>query len=241
MKRTRFFVIALTVFLGTALSAQETPVCTIPGATVLDAGSLRGKYKDDVKLLNLSDKTDLLFSVYFYEPQKKDWIFYGRGKVSHYYDSESLDSLYEDRIRTFRYFAIVPENGTDFLYTLDARHNDLYIHIAAAAPVDDEERKQNAVVFDTYEVKGRFYDDIEFINCTQDENILFWVYAFNAKSEPWQKIGAAKVDKLNDSESVDTPVKNLSSYRYFAVAADNGKQYSYQIKKHDGDLCFYVR
>lgn len=240
MKKTGFFAIALTVFLGAALSAQNAPACAIPNATVLDAGVLSGKYKDAVKLLNLSDETDLLFSVYFYEPKKNDWVFYGRGKVSHYYDSDSIDSRYEDKIRNFRYFAVVPENGAEFMYTLDARHHDLYICINGVS-TNDEMRKQNAVIFDSYEIKGKFHDDIEFINCTQDENILFWVYAFNDKSEPWQKIGAARVERLNDSESVDTPVKNLSAYRYFAVYADNGKQYSYQLSKHDDDLCFYVR
>ena len=55
------------------------------------------------------------------------------------------------------------------------------------------------------------------------------MYAFNNEDDEWQKIGFAHLKDFKDTDTVDTPVKKLSSFRYFAIYSVNNKNYIYDV------------
>ena len=237
MRRKLFFLVLL--LFSFYLSAQEIPFCDISGANVLDAGSLKKKYSDKIKLLNMSEEEGIRFSVYYFSQNK--WNFLGREELDYYYDSESIDTTLEGKIGEFRYFAIVSDSGKEFKYSLDVRHNDLYINIIPIDNSIDERRKTFSFIIDTSKIEGIFKDNVKFVNFSDDENISFWVYAFNNEDDEWQKIGFAHLKDFKDTDTVDTPVKKLSSFRYFAIYSVNNKNYIYDVEKTRKDLYIKVR
>ena len=187
----------------------------------------------------MSEEEGIRFSVYYFSQNK--WNFLGREELDYYYDSESIDTTLEGKIGEFRYFAIVSDSGKEFKYSLDVRHNDLYINIIPIDNSIDERRKTFSFIIDTSKIEGIFKDNVKFVNFSDDENISFWVYAFNNEDDEWQKIGFAHLKDFKDTDTVDTPVKKLSSFRYFAIYSVNNKNYIYDVEKTRKDLYIKVR
>ena len=171
--RIKLFFLVLLLF-SFYLSAQEIPFCDISGANVLDAGSLEKKYSDKIKLLNMSEEEGIRFSVYYFSQNK--WNFLGREELDYYYDSESIDTTLEGKIGEFRYFAIVSDSGKEFKYSLDVRHNDLYINIIPIDNSIDERRKTFSFIIDTSKMKTGIREYIGNCHGRRERNQTLSVY-----------------------------------------------------------------
>lgn len=243
MKKSLFVVLTALALSAGSLFAQEIPAFDKPDSVVLDVSSLKGKFKDSVRLINLTEEKNIGFSVYYYEQKGKNagWQLYGHAQLKGYSDTAFVDSKKEGKIRKVKYFAVVSEKGIGFKCSVEARNHDLYIFINPSDDSADEARKTQAFVIDAKEVEGKFKDRIRFENLSDDSDITFWVYAFNEESEPWQKVGRAHLKEKYDTDLLDTPLDNVSGYRYFAVASENGKEYSFSVSKRHNDLYIQVQ
>lgn len=243
MKKSLFVVLTVLALSAASLFAQEIPAFDKSDSVVIDVSALKGKFKDSVRLINLTEEENISFSVYYYEQKAKkaDWQLYGRAQLKGYTDTAFVDSKKEGKIRKVKYFAVVSENGIGFKCSIEARNHDLYIFINPADASADEARKASASIIDAKDVEGKFKDRIRFENLSDDSDITFWVYAFNEESEPWQKVGRAHLKEKFDTDLVDTPLDKISGYRYFAVASENGKEYSFSVSKKHNDLYIQVK
>ncbi|MGN0740388.1 MAG: hypothetical protein ACI4LX_09490 [Treponema sp.] len=243
MKKSLFVVLTALALSAGSLFAQEVPAFDKPDSVVLDVSSLKGKFKDSVRLINLTEEENISFSVYYYEQKGKNagWQLYGRAQLKGYSDTASVDSKQEGKIKNVKYFAVVSENAIGFKCSVAARNHDLHISINSVDESADEARKARAFIIDANEVAGKFKDNIRFENLSDDSGITFWVYAFNDKSEEWQKVGRAYLKEKSDTDLVDTQLDKVSGYRYFAVASENEKEYSFSVSKAHNDLYIQVR
>ncbi|MDY4211276.1 MAG: hypothetical protein SOX64_07630 [Treponema sp.] len=243
MKKSLFVVLTALALSAGSLFAQEIPAFDKPDSVVLDVSALKRKFKDSVRLMNLTEEENISFSVYYYEQKgkKADWQLYGSAQLKGYSDTASVDSKQEGKIRNVKYFAVVSEKGIGFKCSVAARNHDLHISVSPVDGSADEARKAHAFIIDAKEVEGKFKDRIRFENLSDDSDITFWVYAFNEESEPWQKVGRAHLKEKSDTDLLDTPLDNVSGYRYFAVASENGKEYSFSVSKKHNDLYIQVK
>lgn len=192
-------------------------------AFVLDAASIAGKAREDVKLINETDE-QIAFEVYYYDNKNASWQFYGSTFLKDFYDSEDVDSHMEDRISQIQYFAVVPKNNKAYKYRAQKIDNDLCIFVMPDSEFDFEKELKSAFIIDSDNIKGKFYDEIEFVNLTDDYGISFVVYASDYKDKNWERAGGVILQEYNDSEDLDSPIeKTLHNFRYFAVVSKNGK------------------
>lgn len=239
MKKIVFFVCLVFSFACFAQAPDFN--LDAENAFVLDANSIAGKAREDVRLINETDE-QLGFEVYYYDNKNNSWQFYGRAFLKGFYDSEDVDSRMEDRIAQIQYFAVVPKNNKVYNYRAQKIDNDLCIFVMPDSEFDFEKELESAFVIDSDNIKGRFYDEIEFVNLTDDYGISFVVYASDYKDKGWKKAGGVTLQEYNDSEDLESPIeKTLRNFRYFAIVSKNGKNYSFEARKQKGDLVIFVR
>lgn len=240
----RFISFAGILFAFTLMcSAQDAPLFDAENAYIIDTSELRGRMRDDVKLINESDEDFIGFEVYYYDDYRKDWSFYGRSFLKEFSDSDSVDSPMEDRISGIRYFAVVPEDGRVFKYRAEKADEDLCIYVMSLDGSYSKPDLSKAFIIDSEKINGRFRDDVKFINLTRDRGISFILYVSNTgRDGEWQKGGAVYLKDYNDSDSVDSPMEDiLYKFRYFAVVSREGTEYKYDVQKYHNDLEIYVR
>lgn len=239
MKKIVFFVCLIFNFACFA----QTPDFNLDAenAFVLDASSIAGKAKEDVKLINETDE-QIGFEVYYYDNKNASWQFYGSTYLKDFYDSEDVDSHMEDRIAQIQYFAVVPKNNKAYKYRAQKIDNDLCIFVMPDSEFNFEKEIETAFIIDSDNIKGKFYEEIEFVNLTDDYGISFVVYASDYKDKGWKKAGGVILQEYNDSEDLESPIeKTLHNFRYFAVVSKNGKNYNFEARKQKGDLVIFVR
>jgi len=96
----------------------------------------------------------------------------------------------------------------------------------------------NASVFviDTFKEKGSFEDYIKLHNNSTSSNIKFRVYFHKPGSNEWMLYGIGELKGSGDTDTIDTDIKNIDKYRYFAIEPMDGKKYKYQFYKGSNDL-----
>lgn len=245
MKKMLFSILCGVAVSVSGLFAEAAPVFDAPNAFVFDAAELPRMPEDNIRFVNLSGDTKVLFSVYVYSQKKQQgvWEFYGDAKLKELNDSDCIDSVWNGNLKRIRYFAVIPQFEKTYRYSVNVRHGDLVVTVfpGDGSAADDTALKASAFIIDTNELHGRLRDEIEFENLTQDTDVYFTVYAFNDKSKPWVKVGCVHLEERFDTEDIDLENDRLSQYRYFAVAAENGKQYSFSAVIHHHDLLVQVK
>jgi hypothetical protein len=91
-------------------------------------------------------------------------------------------------------------------------------------------------VIDTSKTNGSFEDYVKLQNTSSDSNINFFVYVHDPENNEWLMYGVGKLKGLGDTDTIDSGMKNLNLYRYFAIESTNGKDYKYQFYKSRNDL-----
>ena len=158
-----------------------------PKASVIAVSSaaVPGKMKDNIKLINLSDDENISFRVYIYDSKKASWNLYGRALLKEFYDGDTIDSDFEDKIRKVEYVAVVPDGNGAYRYEAEKKHNDLYIKVYPPDGSIDESYKKDAATVDVRSVPGVFKDNVKFVSETSDKNISFMLYAFKGLEAPY--------------------------------------------------------
>ena len=239
MKKNIFFVCLIFSFVCFA----KAPYFNLDAENVfvLDANSIDGKAREDVKLINETEE-QIGFEVYYYDNKNASWQFYGSIYLKDFYDSEDVDSHMEYRISQIQYFAVVPTNNKAYNYRAQKIENDLCIFVMPDSEFDFKKELETAFIIDSDNIKDKFYDEIEFVNLTDDYGISFAVYASDNKDKDWKRAGGVTLQEYNDSEDLDSPIeKTLHSFRYFAIVSKNGKKYNFEARKQKGDLVIFVR
>ena len=104
MKKNIFFVCLIFSFVCFA----KAPYFNLDAENVfvLDANSIDGKAREDVRLINETEE-QIGFEVYYYDNKNASWQFYGSTYLKDFYDSEDVDSHKEYRI-SHRFHRMTP-------------------------------------------------------------------------------------------------------------------------------------
>ena len=91
-------------------------------------------------------------------------------------------------------------------------------------------------VIDTFKVKGKFKDYVKLHNNSTDSNIRFNIYVHHPGTQAWMVYGTGILKGSGDTDTIDSGMSDVDSYRYFAIESLNDKKYSYQFYKSHSDL-----
>jgi hypothetical protein len=103
-----------------------------------------------------------------------------------------------------------------------------------------EFNKPFVTVIDASKTDGQFEDNVKLYNKSADSNIRFNIYAHDPKTNEWILYGAGSLKGAGDTETVNSKIRDISKYRYFAVESLNGKDYTYQFYESRDDLHIIV-
>jgi len=112
--------------------------------------------------------------------------------------------------------------------------------IAACKSIDYAKpsfEKSHSFVIDSYAANGDLEDNIRLYNQTSKTGISFTVYVHDPKTMQWKVYGTGNLKEPNDADFIDSKLSgDLDDYRYFAIEALDGKDYSYNFYKKRNDL-----
>jgi hypothetical protein len=84
-------------------------------------------------------------------------------------------------------------------------------------------------IIDTSKVDGNLKYYIKLHNTSNDSNINFRVYIHNPGNQEWIVYGIGNLKGPGDTDTIDSGIKDINKYRYFAIESMNGKNYKYQL------------
>lgn len=236
MKKTTLCA-ALAVVVAAALSAQEAPAFDDPRATVIDINAVPGKAKDEIRVINATHESLMTVSVSVYEAKKRQWLPYGVAELTSLTDTDQVDSKLSGSLKKYSHVAVLPSVNKDFKILARKDHNDLYISVLSL-----EEPSEYATVMDAFALNGTFKDNVRLVNQSDASNVGFDVYTQKDNSDTWFKVGTAFLKGKDDTCFVHVVTPDpVASYRYFAVIAHDGIDYTYEAKKENSDLIITVR
>ena len=234
MKKIFFLFMVLGSFVS--IFADEFPLCEKPNSVVLKTENLEKKFEDNIVVQNFTEEKDLKFFLYDFDDEKKEWSFLGFVNLKDYSDSCKIEPL--KNVKKIKYLALSSEKANNFEFKISAMHNDLYISVLKEKKFENLE---NVTVIEPNCVKGRFTDNIRFENYSEDFNIYFYVFACNDLQDEKKYLGIVNLKNFNDSDFLESPVKNLSKFNYYFVQSKNGKKYNFEISKKHNDLYIFVK
>lgn len=248
----KFITILAAAFIAVAAFAQDLPAFTeADNAYVFDAKLLKKPYGDYCKLVNMSFEKGLSFDVYLMKSNKKEWVCAGGATLNEVLETVTLDSDYNGDYSKYRYFALVPKDGRKYnvefvwdmidMYVVKHQFSAFLISIDGETP---ESIRNNSVVIDVNSIKGKFKDNVKVQNKSSDANIDVVILGFNEEGDSnWEIAGKVKIDELDESESMETPLHEVDAkkYNYYAVYFPNGKKYNVTATKARNDLVIEVQ
>jgi hypothetical protein len=112
---------------------------------------------------------------------------------------------------------------------------------AQAAPAFDQ---QPSVVLDLWSngYKGKYKDNIKFMNATLLRNVSFRVLGYDEKNRTWTQIGTSLLKNVSDTDTVNSQMKGkLNQFRWFAVhSPDNNIKFTAQALAKSNDVYITV-
>jgi len=107
------------------------------------------------------------------------------------------------------------------------------------APIFD---RPHAIVLDMWSYGSRRYGDyVKIYNSTIHENISFNVFGYDEKNQRWVLIGAAKLKKVADRDTIDSPFNGgLNHFRWFAIHSLNNFDFNAQAVINSNDVLITV-
>jgi hypothetical protein len=95
----------------------------------------------------------------------------------------------------------------------------------------------SSYVIDSYSVSGDLEDNIRIYNQTTKTGISFKVYLHDPKKNEWVVYGTGVLKEKGDADYISSKLSgDLDDYRYFAIEALDGNDYSYSFYKRRNDL-----
>lgn len=135
IKNTVAFVIvcllAMCAFAKKSSGNEKVPEFENSKAYVFSAEHV-GKYKDNIRFINHSEREKLLYKVYMYNEKTETWFLFGTSTLKKFGDTDIVSETKDNvKIKKYRYLALVLAGGDarDFYYDLTVEHDDLYIYV----------------------------------------------------------------------------------------------------------------
>jgi len=102
--------------------------------------------------------------------------------------------------------------------------------------------KPHAIVLDMWSYGSRRYEDyVKVYNSTLHENISFNVFGYDEKNQRWVLIGSAKLKKVTDRDTIDSPLNGeLDHFRWFAIHSLNNLNFNAQAVINRNDILITV-
>lgn len=98
-------------------------------AFVVDTLSVPGKFKDNVKVKNMSEDSNMGFDVYARKTEADAWQKVGTAFVKSAGDEDFVWSILPDDVANYRFIAVLAHNGKTYAYEASKKNNDLYITV----------------------------------------------------------------------------------------------------------------
>ena len=120
----KIFVGLILLFL-TCIAFAEAPAKRTANSVVID-GTVNGKKaKDNFRIINKSNVSSYLISIYGFNSKTGVWDFAGNCLVKKQSETYAIDS--KINLRNYTYFSVESEEIQNFNYSLNIKHDDLYI------------------------------------------------------------------------------------------------------------------
>jgi len=133
MKKKRIILIAVfvTMFLTYASLGAETtePVFDKPHSRVLDLKVYGDNYRDYVKITNSTSHEKCSFNVFAYDTKTDKWVLIGPADLQKREETATVRSVFNGKLRRFRWFAITSLDGFDFQVQVDVRRHDIRLTV----------------------------------------------------------------------------------------------------------------
>ena len=124
-----FLLVMGTQSIFAAKYANSIPKMDKKGITYFTRDDFDKKYKDNIRFVSRTDDR-VIFNVYAFNEKTQTWFLYGTANIKFYDDTCFLeDSKKGLKVKNYNYFAIEPTNSTQYSYSYDVRHNDIYITV----------------------------------------------------------------------------------------------------------------
>ena len=110
----------------------DTPENVRNNSTVIDVNSVKGKFKDNIKLINKSSDSNMDFIIFgFDDPNATKWNAVGKSDLKEFNDSDTVDTIINDssNMKKYAYYAVYALNGKKYDVNPSKAHNDLIIEI----------------------------------------------------------------------------------------------------------------
>jgi len=91
-------------------------------------------------------------------------------------------------------------------------------------------------VIDTSKIDGSFKDYVKLHNASSDSNFNFLIYIYNTRNHEWIVYGIGSLKGPGDTDTIDSGIKGIDNYRYFAIESMNAKNYRYEFYTSRNDL-----
>lgn len=100
-----------------------------PQAFAFDSLNVPGAFKDNIRFHNKSMDSGLSFDLYARMSLDAPWEKVGSAFLKGFGDADTVDSSFPIPIASYRYFAVIAQNGKPYRYLVSKERNDLYISV----------------------------------------------------------------------------------------------------------------
>lgn len=110
----------------------DTPDEYKNNSTIIDVNSVKGKFKDNIKLVNKSSDTYMDFLIFgFDDPNAVKWNAVGKSELKDFDDTDFIETPINDssNSKKYAYYAVYATNGKKYDVNPSKAHNDLIIEI----------------------------------------------------------------------------------------------------------------
>ena len=109
---------------------EKAPALDVDGAYIIDLKPMRKKIEDNIAFLNMTEKTDISFDVYYVNYNTGEWVKNRlRGSVKGYNDRDIVELDKKIKMKKVPFIAIVPTPAGNFKYKVYPQSHDVYIDI----------------------------------------------------------------------------------------------------------------
>lgn len=98
-------------------------------AFVIDAKSVPGSFKENIRFESQTKDEDISFTVYGFNDKEQPWTKVGIAELAAFEDSDTVEKPYEDELNKFSFFGIVSNNGKAYTYEVNKNRKDICIYV----------------------------------------------------------------------------------------------------------------
>ena len=196
---------------------------------------MKGRATDEIRVINATHEENINAEISVYEKRNARWRTYGTATLNGISDTDRVSSIYSGSLLRFSHIAVTTDSENALTVAVKKAHNDIYIYLFSRVSME------NLQSLDSKTVRGSFKDNVRVHNFSQEiENCIFDVFVRNSSSDPWIPAGIVYLKANGDSDILETPIKKIASYRYFALACEEEVDFSLDAEKVHNDLYIYI-